>query len=90
MPKENSHFDIRRWALGIAGTVIAAMLIGLGSTAWNLYNRVHAVEKENVRIEGELAAAEKVNEAQQKEIDRLWDGLSELWRDTSDMARNQR
>jgi len=78
--------DWMRWALGIAGTVLAALLIGIGGVAWGLYNRVHDVEKENVRIEGELLAAEKVNEAQQKEIDRLWDSLTDLWRDASDVV----
>jgi phage-related minor tail protein len=84
MSEREAMSDLKKWALGIASALVVALLSGIGSTAWGLYNRVHDVEKENMRLEGELKAAEKVNIAQQKEIDRLWDSLTDLWQNASE------
>ena len=79
--------DWQRWGLGIVAAVVSAAIIGLGSTAWELYNRVHGLEKELIAAEAEVAVVRHVNEAQQKEIDRLWDSLTELWSNASDAVQ---
>lgn len=83
MPREKP-IDLKRWGMGIASAVVSAILIGLGTTAWGLYNRVHELEKELLAAEGRVAVVRQVNEAQQKEIDRLWDSLTDLWASASE------
>lgn len=66
----------KRSAITVAIGVATALIIGLGSTAWGLYGQVQT-------LEAQLQVSNTVNAHQQKEIDRLWDSLSELWRSTS-------
>ena len=63
-------------AVTVGTTVAAALIIGLGSTAWGLYGQVQTLQTQ-------LQIANTVNEHQQKEIDRLWDNLTDLWKSTS-------
>ncbi len=66
----------KRSAITAAVTVGTALVIGLGSTAWQLHQQVQS-------LEAQLLVSNSVNEHQQKEIDRLWDNLTDLWKNAS-------
>lgn len=74
MPPAKTNW--KRSAITVAVSVAAALIIGLGSTAWGLYTQVQT-------LQGQLQVANTVNEHQQKEIDRLWDNLTDLWKNAS-------
>jgi len=66
----------KRSAITVGISVATALIIGLGSTAWGLYTQVQTLETQ-------LKVSNTVNEHQQKEIDRLWDNLTDLWKNAN-------
>jgi predicted negative regulator of RcsB-dependent stress response len=74
MPAAKTNW--KRSAITAAVTVGTALVIGLGSTAWQLHQQVQS-------LEAQLLVSNSVNEHQQKEIDRLWDNLTDLWKNSS-------
>lgn len=79
MPPAKTNW--KRSGITVAISVATALIIGLGSTAWGLYQQVQTLETQ-------LQVSNTVNEHQQKEIDRLWDNLTDLWKNANQAVKS--